>query len=88
MEVISICSARIVDHREVNKLVEAETVGHAFHKTTARMLRPTKHKKAPRTRLENLVMIIRLILSQPTILSVRKHVLYFMKQKSKLHFSS
>ena len=43
------------------KLDEAETVGHASHMTTASMTKPIRHKEAPRTRLENLVMIIRLI---------------------------
>ena len=80
-EETSICSDRIVDQICDMKLGEAETVGHAFHMTTASMIKPSKHKKAPRTRLENLVMMIRLI-ADPIILTPKStYVFYEAKVK-------
>ena len=85
-EETSICSDRIVDQICDMKLGEAETVGHAFHMTTASMINPSKHKEAPRTRLENLVMMIRLICGSNYLTPERCIVFYESEVKITLHF--
>jgi len=62
-EAISICSVRIVDQSEASRFDEVETLGKALQKTNASMLKPSRQRKTPRTRLESFVMMILLICS-------------------------
>ena len=62
-EAISICSVRIVDQSAGSRFDEVETLGKAFQKTNASMPKPSRQRKAPRTRLESFVMMILLMCS-------------------------